>query len=81
MCCERHLDKCTDDVVNKKGIFQIDVCSDDDACRDLESPADVLARCLNHPFKGSQSMCLVKTPVAAQHVLREAPGQVYKRCC
>ena len=64
MCCKRHLDKCTDDVVDKKGIFHVDVCSDDDACLDLESPADVLARRLSHPFKGSQSMCLVKTPAA-----------------
>ena len=68
-------------LIRKAAIFHIDVCSDVCICLDLESPADVLARCLSHPLKGSQSMCLVKTPVAAQHVLQEAPRQVYRRCC
>ena len=67
---ERHLDQCTEDA-----------CSDCFACRDLELPADVAARCLSHPFKGSQSIRLVKTPAAAQHVLRDAPGPVYRGCC
>ena len=53
MCCERHLDECT------TGVLQ----SAFDGC--MELPADVLARCLPHPFQGSQIMNLVKTPVAA----------------
>ena len=58
LCCERHLDQSTEEA-----------CANESARMDVrtapELPADVPALCLSHPFTGSQSVRLVKTPVGA----------------